>query len=528
MTDESGDEKNCACKICSPDEIQPDQDKVRSKKKNPEPAEKQPPPAVTTTQAGTQAGTQTVAQAVSATTLPQPKSIDQQLDLQYAQFLYRQGELVWFERGRGAWGLGIVVRRWHATDSGRTAVASARKPNYLIQPLSFPGDRQTQVKIEDEKSRLRPWLVWSPPRFYHPGLNDIPNLHYDTADWNDIARGVFGTPPNDAPGSTTIDGSILAAKAIDCLYTPFELLKSTNDGSFSVKHYNGLYLGGEKLWIGDVACMNGSNNEDVLVITDIVERTPASQSYPPPLPTVSLVGDVYKLTYQPGAEIKNLPQRMREDIMFHNSFIQKQDPRAVLMYWHLVRTGQTLDVDSLKSRWYETSIVMPIINPRYTELPIYERAMSTTRKIIARLHCVGGNKSLSRYMADRVQSFGEAVPPGFVITNGVDEPQQAPEPQQPDSQPGPQQLQQQMPNQLRYDMNLNIDQLGSTGDAMGTHFQGHEELFGTTTHPQQSQDYLNNPTTVGDYQQNNFFNEQMDLDSMPGFEQEYSNQDQYY
>lgn len=509
-TDEDGDEKNCTCKICSPDEIQPDEEKIKSKKKKSEAFEKQ---------STAPAAPQLVTQPVVATSPPQPRSIDQQLDLQHEQFLSRQGEVVWFCRtdGGGAWALGTIVRRWLVNST------NGRKTHYLIQPLSWPGEKLATVEIASEKTQLRPWLVWSPPPYCHPGLNSHPTLRFDNADWNDISRGSFGASK---PLNMTIDGSILAAKAIDCTYTPFELLSSSQEANFSVKRYNGLYLGAEKLWVGDIASINGSGIEDVLVITEIVERTSLSQS--PFIPTVTVIGDVYKLVYRAGPEIQNLPQRMREDVKLRNMLIQKQDQRAVLQYWHLAQTNQAIEVDSLRGRWYEATILTSKINDRYEKLGLQEKVMSAVKKINTRLHCVGGDKSLSRYVPDRVQAIGKAVPDGMVISNGIDHPQQAPE--QPQAQPQQEQQsepQQQHSSQLPYDMSLGIEQLGPAGEHLNPQFQGHEEIFGAT-HAQQPQDYLANTTTAGDFQQHNFFMEQMDLDQMPSFGQEYGGQDHFF
>jgi hypothetical protein len=318
----------------------------------------------------------------------------------------------------------------------------------------------------------------------------------------------------------TIDGSILAAKAIDCTFTPFELLGSSQEVDFTVKRYNGLYLGAEKLWIGDIASINGAGIEDVVVITEVVERTPLSQS--PSMPTVTVIGDVYKLVYRPGPEIQNLPQRMRQDVKLRNELIQKQDPRALLQYWQLTQTNHPVAVDSLRGRWYEATIITPATNDRYEKLGLQEKVMSAVKKINGRLHCVGGDKNMSRYVPDRVQAIGKAVPDGLVIINGVDEPQQAPE-----QEPRPEQQQQQLSSQLPYDMNLNIEHLGPAGEPINPQFQSHEDIFGTS-HAQQPPEYLANTTTAGDFQQSNFFMEQMDLDQMPGFGQEYGNQDHFF
>jgi hypothetical protein len=411
-TDPTNDPQNCSCKHCSPDEIQPEEKPGAAKKqsatvKKEKPSvPSQPAPQVASNQVGTP--------------LPQPRSVDQQVDAQYGRFLCRPGEVVWFERGNGAWGLGVVVRRWIPTDATKSNSASKFPQNYMIQPLSHPFKTLSQEVITSECA-LRPWLIWSPPPYCHTKLNNMRDLTYDTADWNDIQRGAFG---DSTSVSMVIDGSILAARAVDRTYTPFELLKGMVEEGISVRHYNGFYLGGEKLWLGDPAILHGNNCEDVIVITDIIERNSTSQPSTPfsgisLRSTLTIVGDVYIPRYQPAQEYQHIPPRMREDLRLRNSVLQSYNPKSLRLYWHLLRTNQSLDVDMLRGRWYESSIVLPLVEgPRYNQLKAEEKIASVGRKLNARLPA-RDNKEVSRYISNRVEALGKSVPQGLTFSDGI-------------------------------------------------------------------------------------------------------------
>ena len=163
-TDEVGDPNNCTCKLCAPDDIQPEekQPKVLKQAVKKEEVERKPPvktaayveitsskplgtklnvpqrPAPETVKPAPQPAP--VPQQAAPAPLPQPQSIDQRMDFEYGKFTFRNGELVWFQRQAGTWGLAVIVRRWQ----------SSSRPKYLVQPLSYPGDFQTQKPVDSE------------------------------------------------------------------------------------------------------------------------------------------------------------------------------------------------------------------------------------------------------------------------------------------------------------------------------------------------------------------------------------------
>ncbi|KAG9683728.1 hypothetical protein KCU95_g13232, partial [Aureobasidium melanogenum] len=229
-TDPEGDTDNCACKICCPEELDAAKEKDtnttpvlarrpsnQAKPANvptPATAQTSTPANVTARVDATSTSTPIAPQPVAASSRPvapaqaaprtPPKPEDYEIDRQYGIFLFRQGEMVWFDR-QGAWGLGVIIER---TKVGNNS-------NYRVQPLSFPDHPTQSVTITRDRD-LRPWLAWSVPPYTHQALNQVTHpLHYNSFDFNALAQGKYG------PGTTEIDASIMAAKAIDATYTPF-------------------------------------------------------------------------------------------------------------------------------------------------------------------------------------------------------------------------------------------------------------------------------------------------------------------
>lgn len=289
-TDETGDHDNCGCKICSPDDLDEPVSTAKTKAK-------QDPGFLV--QTPTEAARQTSGQAMQAvkqeplpptlnqrqppspqalvpSTLPQPKSADQHYDMQYNVFMYRPGELVWFSRGQ-AWGLASILRRW-LTPSGRY--------NYIVQPLSHPYGHPPPV-TKTSNNELRPWLAWSVPRYTYDGLNNMPDpFKYESADWQGMKHGRYG------PGDLEVDGSILAAKSVDSSYTPL-IPKQTVEVADGITetHYEAVFLGAEKIWLGDPIRLGPGPNTDILVVHNIIER-----SRKPPSPETKPSTDLHFLS----------------------------------------------------------------------------------------------------------------------------------------------------------------------------------------------------------------------------------------
>ncbi|KAF2103138.1 hypothetical protein NA57DRAFT_33471, partial [Rhizodiscina lignyota] len=438
-TDPQGDPNNCTCKVCCPDELQPDEPKEvkslpvkkedtarptgqtqvvvelppRQNSSNPHTPATRPPsagansnPRVPTPQS----------QTTIPTPLPQPRSLDQQIDSQYGAFLYRPGELVWFYRGL-AWGLGIVTRRYKLKGDTNDV------RGYVVQPLSHPFESPPQVHIFRDEN-MRPWLAWSAPGFTHQSLNNIATISYEHMDWQGLLNKKYGE------GDAQVDGSIMAARAIDMTYSLFSFLKANNpEPNIQERRYNGIYIGGEKFWLGEPARLRTGPGADVIVLSEIIERTTKGFAGQSSNPTIVIVGDVFQLhTADPGQQIPSdagLPLRMREEAKQRNMIaIPARRPAS---YWKLVRSLTRASVTDIKGRWYEATILCPILQGEeyarkkaegdVSDVGFWMNSRGDAQQDAAR-------KTVVVPKADRLEAFGKAVPNGTTITEGIQPPTQ--------------------------------------------------------------------------------------------------------
>ncbi|TID26047.1 hypothetical protein E2P81_ATG03820 [Venturia nashicola] len=457
VTDSKADPKNCSCKICSPDElqpVQPDTPKPTEPAKDVKPIVKQEdtsmrpmvhrnPVVEIPTQAPsnsqirrpTSTGPPAAAphppqisspapQPSRPSPLAQPRSPDHQIDLAFGRFTFRPGELIWYNRGV-AWGLAVILRRWIVGPPPSNRA-------YIVQPLTEPHNWDT-AKVVDSEDDIRPWLAWSPPGYCHAALNHIPGLSYETADWEGIRTGLFGDPSKDM---LTIDASILAGKSIDSSYTPFDFLRTApNSEAGSETFWNGVYLGGEKLWLGDpvrLRITTGTAAENVLVVSSIIEKT--ISSYAAAKTTkVTLRGDIYTCANMtpPGQpppqsqDTRTIPERMLEDLRQRNrasaaaaaTSPSPQNPNPRTFYWKLLGTNSTVALADIKGRWYESSIMLPIVNTREGYLNSIKdgKIESVDVYLNARSEC---NRSDGIRKERREDAFGAAVPPSARVVDG--------------------------------------------------------------------------------------------------------------
>lgn len=369
-TDESGDPDNCSCKICSPEDL--DSVLPAAKKVEPEAPVKQEAvskPAVSTSVAASHTPTPTPNLVPTAQPQPQrsqptqtalasAKSPDQQEDRSYHSFMYRPGEVVWFSRVQ-AWGLGVVLRRWKSP---------VGQVSYTVQPLTFPHGPSVAVTKTAEHD-MRPWLAWSVPAFTHPGLNTVADVpRFDTVDWNALRHGAYGTG-----GDMEVDGSILAAKSIDSTYTPFGQIQQRleEESGVTETHFNGLYLGGEKIWVGEPVRLVPGSGTDILVVHSIVELCKAAAMTGRAVhQSTYVIGDMYSLVNvqhsdpsQPTPAAANmnpqLPERLTQDLAVRNA--HSIHVKRVASYWKFVRSQVPVDISAIKGRWYEASLLLPIL-----------------------------------------------------------------------------------------------------------------------------------------------------------------------
>jgi len=439
-TDESGDPDNCGCKICSPDDLD-EPNPVGRPRSKPEASVKaetgatvaRPPGAqglVKVKQEATAPGrTQnqtTASRPLVPSPLPPSKSAEQHYDTQFNNFLYRPGELVWFSRG-AAWGLGTILRRWRAPQNAYS---------YTVQPLSHPFSHPPAV-LKPSNAELRPWLAWSVPRYTYDALNNMPEPpKYDMADWQGMKDGRYGS------GDLEVDGSILAAKAVDATYTLLDASHSTQvDANTSETYYDGLYLGAEKIWLGDPLRLVAGSGTDVIVLHSIVERKQTSgPNGQASQRSMQLWGDVYQLQTvthtninTPGlaSSINNpqLPSRLTEDLALRNNYSVSR--KHVASYWKLTATQARVELNEIKGRWYEASLLLPILQPAaYEDLARKGEIPEAALWMNARGDCINANRSASLARlprqniskSTRREAFGAALPAGAEIRDGIDPP----------------------------------------------------------------------------------------------------------
>lgn len=354
---------------------------------------------------------------IQSTPLPQPRSLDQQADLSYNRFLCRTGEVVWFFRPKSsAWGLGLVVRRWAAKDNPTNR-------SYIIQPLSHPYESPAQELVTTD-DHVKPWLAWSAPDCTYAYLRQNPQLSYGQVDWARLDSGQLGE------GIASVDASIMAAKAIDSTYTLFERLKTTSDATCELRHYNGVYLGAEKIWRGEAVRLRiGTTGSDLMVITDIIEQVFAPQPPKPSATRVLVFGDIYSYATLPAPDPShpptppnstnpNIPARMHHDMAWRNRTLLPST--RTLAYWKLIVGAHKLDISDLKGRWYETSLVFQ--DPFAKAVKDGEGGNGIWMN--SRGDATGLGKNAGAKRDDRVEAFGAAVPKGTGLLEGLEVPQQ--------------------------------------------------------------------------------------------------------
>ena len=352
-----------------------------------------------------------VPNVIAPTTLPSAKSLEQDQDAQYGKYIYRPGEVTWFNRG-SAWGLSVIIKRDLFKDQ-----RGQDRPRYLVQPLSHPFSHPTAKTISSEDD-LRPWLAWSAPGPTHQALGTA-NHDYKTVNWRDVVDGRYGA------GDAEVDGSIYAAKTIDDSFTLIDPL-SNNTTTTGERSYNGLYFGGEKLWVGEPVRLR-VNGHDVMIIHQIIEKL-KQNSTSINSASVHIVGDVYRYTTIPyavgqePAENPHLPMRLRQDLKYRNrvSIASKR----TISYWKIYQATVRVGITDLKGRWYESSILLPILHGAAAFQQDVQRGeisdVGTWINGRGDANSAPG-KAGSRY-TDRLEAFGRAVPPGTKISKGLDGP----------------------------------------------------------------------------------------------------------
>lgn len=457
-TDKEGDTANCSCRFCSLDGDLPDPIKDAKKDATPTATTKSTTSIRSTTSIPvppSKASIPTTKEIIEPVPIPPPRPQEIAYDSEASsKFIYRPGELVWFENGTN-WRLGVISKR--GLLNGR--------PRYMLQPLSNPFQHQT-YQIKDQESSLRPWLAWSVPDTTVPALK---NLVYDQVPWERVIRGDFN---QNQVQDYVVDGSILAAKSIDASYSLFDRNETALAGPGEV-HYKGMFLGAEKIWVGEPVRLKAPNQEIVvLIIQKLIERTT-----PPPnvASSVIFVGDVYKFVEMPMPyknrdewPTPNLPPRMIVDLRFRNE-VADMVKKGVWYEWRLLEPAARKGLSDIKGRWYETRTLLPILRGEQTYQADLQRGNTSdagqwmnSRK--------DNNTNPETRKKNRRDTVGRAVPDTFKVSRGLDGP--------PADDLFPDQIQQPAPPKVGSDMQafeqfLNLEPAGfrKEQDVYGAQFR---------------------------------------------------------
>jgi Transcription-silencing protein Clr2 len=314
------------------------------------------------------------------------------------KFMYRPGEMVWFNRG-AAWGLSVICKRQEVNSKAR----------YLLQPLSHPLNHPpAQIKDQDA---IRPWLAWSVPVTTH---SQIANLHYEEVPWDRVLRGELGV------GDAEVDGSILAAKSIDGCYTFFDRLPTpTPTAGTGDVYYSGMFLGAEKIWVGEPVRLRLPNKSDiaVMVVQQMAERVTESASH------VTITGDIYKFVeipvpYKDRKEwpTPDLPARMAADLRFRNE-VADNAKRGTWCEWRLIERMASRSLNEIKGRWYETRSLLPVLRGAEYQQDL-AKGISSDAGLWMNSRGDSSN-GLNQRKKNRVDTLGKAVPSELKISRGL-------------------------------------------------------------------------------------------------------------
>ncbi|KAH8594505.1 transcription-silencing protein Clr2-domain-containing protein [Bisporella sp. PMI_857] len=324
-----------------------------------------------------------------------------------SKFLYRPGELIWFNRGT-RWGLSVISKRQIYQGKAR----------YLAQPLSHPLAYQPS-EIKENEEDIRPWLAWSLPAV----PQQLQGLTFDQVPWDRAVRGELGQL-----GDCQVHASIISAKAIDGSYSLFDRIDNLLAAPNEV-YYTGMFLGAEKIWVGEPVRLHPSvstgnvnmTDIEVLVIDKMIERTTTT----PPSSIVTFIGDVYKFVEMPNpyksrAEwpTPNLPARMVTDLRFRNE-VADNASKGIYYEWRLLETAAKRGMNDIKGRWYETRTLLPILRGRQTFNQDIFRGIAADTGLF--MNSRGDNSDgVNLRKKNRKDTLGRAVPDDFKVSRGLD------------------------------------------------------------------------------------------------------------
>jgi hypothetical protein len=278
-----------------------------------------------------------------------------------------------------------------------------------VQLLSNP--RHHQPKLVVVEHALRPWLAWSVPDVGVPSLD---SKSFDDVKWNELLDN-----PQYASMDHVVTGSILAAKQIDAsfsLFTKFDA-QAGIPGSF----YSGMFLGAEKIWVGDALRARNivPGSQTLITVSALVENiTPEGKS------VVTIIGDKYQSQEVPsntprGRDMDFLPERVRDDFEYRNGIVATL--RNVRYELRLIERNSRFRLEDINGRWYETRLLLPILKPadQIQQDQRHGRAQDVCDYLNGRRH---QNMNEDTRRRNRKDALKASVPEDCKISQGLDKP----------------------------------------------------------------------------------------------------------
>lgn len=287
---------------------------------------------------------------------------------------------------------------------------------YSVQPLSYPGHAPPQ-EIVEAGADVKPWLAWSVPSCTFEFLRNNPALSYHQVDWKALVSSQW-------EGHPEVDASILAAKAIDVTYTPFERLKTISTNGGEERLWNGIYCGAEKIWRGEPVRLRLGLGSDILVVSEIIQKV-APIGNNQVSSKIEIRGDVYAYATLPAPNPKSpptppannhVPIRMREDMNWRNQILVPS--AGELCYWKLISANQRVALEDVKGRWYEISALFQ----QFFFDSVQKKEGGNGSWMNARGDATGQSKEPGALRVDRLEAFGGSIPQQLRLYDGLDAP----------------------------------------------------------------------------------------------------------
>ena len=163
-----------------------------------------------------------------------------------------------------------------------------------------------------------------------------------------------------------------------------------------------------------------------MVVHDIAERIRHDFHDAGSISTIYLVGDIYTfktVMHNPNElppENPHLPQRLREDLRFRNATTIAN--KGTVSFWNFFQPLARLELGDIKGRWYESSLLLPILRGHEDFARDYQRGEINDAGtwMNGRMETSTSGNKIGRRFPTRREVLGRAVPPGLVFSEGRD------------------------------------------------------------------------------------------------------------